>query len=248
MHPLNKLLCFIGLRATGAFKIEKIPNDFMREFNKNYKELKNNKMEFEIYKDLWCDIGSHPQHFADFECIFAAKHLAAEKPASILDIGSYRWFIIGLLAHYKVTTLDIREREPILDGETVLTGDAKQLDIPDNSFDTVVSLCALEHFGLGRYGDEFDIDGDKKGFNEMVRVLKPGGILIFSTTITRAAPSIGFNANRMYDYKMLRAFCKGLELVEESFYSQTLGQFCTLEQVTALPEAHDVYMGCWRKV
>ena len=43
-----------------------------------------------------------------------------------------------------------------------------------------------------------------------VRVLKPGGHLIFSTTITRARPAIGFNAHRIYSYEMLREFCAGL--------------------------------------
>jgi ubiquinone/menaquinone biosynthesis C-methylase UbiE len=92
-------------------------------------------------------------------------------PSNILDIGSYRHFILGLLSHYEVTTLDIRERKSNLVNENIVTCDAKALLFADNSFDSVLSLEALPHFGLCRYGDEFDLDADIKAFNEMIRVL-----------------------------------------------------------------------------
>ena len=112
------------------------------------------------------------------------------KPANILDIGSYRHFILGLLAHYNVTTVDIRCRKSILENETIVTCDAKALQSSDNYFDAVVSLECLPHLGLLRYGDDFDLDGDIKAFKEMIRVLKPGGLLIFSTAITGGEPSL----------------------------------------------------------
>ena len=96
------------------------------------------------------DVGDHPKLFIDYECEFSARNLAKRRPRSVLNIGSYRHFIIGLLAGYEVTSLDIRKRKSDLGNETVLTADAKQLDIPSDSFDAVVSLCALEHFELGR--------------------------------------------------------------------------------------------------
>jgi SAM-dependent methyltransferase len=164
-----------------------------------------------------------------------------------LDVGSYRHFILGLLAYFQITTIDVRERKPIFPRERVITCDAKKLDLPDDSFDLVLSLCALEHFGLGRYGDEFDLHADQKAFAEMIRVLKPGGRVLFTTTITRARPSIAFNAHRIYNYEMLKAFCAGLTCLEEKFYSHKLKGFCSLEEVTTDPEWWDVYLGCWEK-
>lgn len=131
--------------------------------------------------------------------------------------------------------------------ETVITCDAKKLNIPDNKYDIVTSLCALEHFGLGRYGDEIDMDGDKKAFDEMVRVLKPGGHLIFSTTITRNKPSIAFNAHRIYNLKMIKLFCDNLICENEKFYSRKKGDFCSLNEVTIKPGVWDVYCGCYKK-
>jgi ubiquinone/menaquinone biosynthesis C-methylase UbiE len=101
---------------------------------------------------------------------------------------------------------------------------------------------------LGRYGDEVDPDADKKAFNEMKRVLKPHGILIFTTTITRAMPSIAFNAHRIYSHGMIKLLCDGLQPEEEKFYNRKIGGFCSYDQITALPREWDVYCGCWSKL
>lgn len=247
MHPVNKMLSLIGLRLSRTTGSLNVPKDFKCQYNRQLNELRKNNRGFKVFQAFYYDVGSHPQSYADFECAFAARNLAKKNPKTVLDIGSYRHFVVGLLASYKVTTLDIRKRESSLDNETVLTSDAKQLNIRSDSFDAIVSLCALEHFGLGRYGDGFDPDADEKAFEEMVRVLKPGGILVFTTTITRAAPALAFNAHRIYDYEMIRALCEGLELSEEKFFSHKMGKLCSLEQVSNLPAVWDVYCGCWIK-
>ena len=247
MHPVNKMVSLIGYNLWNIRRKLDIPWDYKCQYNRQLSEVMKNNRGFKVFKELNYDVGSHPQTYVDFECEFAARNLAKRNPKMVLDIGSYRHFIIGLMASYKVTTIDIRERVSSLNNETVLTCDAKQLDIPFDSFDAIVSLCALEHFGLGRYGDEFDIDADKKAFNEMIRVLKPGGILIFTTTITKGCPSIVFNAQRIYNYEMIRTLCERLELVEENFFSHKIGKFCSLEQVTNVPSVWDVYCGCWIK-
>lgn len=250
MNPIiNKILSY--------FKVSKIPEEFIEQYNRNLFQISKNPGEFAIYKRLRYDAGSHPKSYIDYECEFAARHLNKSShqlrwedklnPAKILDIGSYRHFIIGLLSHSRVTTVDVRARESILPSETIVAGDAKKLDLPDNEFDAVLSLCTLEHMGLGRYGDEFDLEADKKAFAEMIRVLKPNGHLIFSTHITCAQPSLVFNAHRIYSYEMLRAFCGNLICIEEKFYSHKLKSLCALAELTKKPGVWDVYLGCWRK-
>lgn len=190
-----------------------------------------------------------PMTYISCECIFASNMLARYRPDSILDIGSYRYFVIGLSASYKVTALDVRLRTEGMkpDNETLISCDAKKLDFESNSFDAIVSLCSLEHFGLGRYGDEFDLDGDKKAFLEMKRVLKPGGHLIFTTTITQAEPVIYFNAHRIYNYEMILNFCDGLTRIEEKYFNLLTKEVCTKEEITKLIGEFSVYCGCWRK-
>jgi len=244
MNSFNKILSLLGFRLS---RTTKIPSIFRHKYDYYLRECERNNRGFRVFKKVYYDVGIHPSSFIDFQCVFASSQLSKNRPKCLLDVGSYRGYILGLLAHYNVTTIDIRKREAILDNETTVTCDAKKLVFENNSFDAVISLCALEHFGLGRYGDEFDPDADIKAFGEMFRVLKPGGILIFSTTVTRAKPSIAFNAHRIYSYEMIREFCEGLELEDEKFYSHETGGFCPLENVTKLEGVWDVYCGCWRK-
>src|SRR5262249_44066050 len=150
------------------------------------------------------------------------------------------------LASRKVSTVDVRPRAPATANEMVITSDAKHLEVADASYDAVISLCSLEHFGLGRYGDELDLDADKKAVKEMVRVLKPGGVLILSTTVTRARPSIAFNGLRIYDYRMITEFRAGLSIVDECFVSNQFGA-CSFDRITDAPNGWDVYCGCWKK-
>ncbi len=223
------------------------PSDFMAAYRRNLEELEREPKGFRVFKDLQYDVGAHPESYVERECTFATRQIAAVKPDSILDIGSYRHFVLGLLAHFDVTTVDVRSRAPISGKETVITCDAKKLSLPDDAFDAVLSLSTLEHLGLGRYGDEFDFEADRKALREMVRVLKPGGHLILTTNITRAEPSVGFNAHRIYSHEMLRERFLDLTCAEEAFYSVALQRFCSFEQITAAPEAWDVYCGCWKK-
>lgn len=240
MNFINKALSF--------FKTKKIPKIFFEQYKRNLSQISKNPGEFSVFKALRYDSGSHPKSYIDYECEFAARHLNKLNPAKILDIGSHRHFIIGLLSHFQITTVDIRGREPILPSETIVVGDAKKLDLPDNQFDAVLSLCTLEHIGLGRYGDAFDLEADKKAFNEMIRLLKPGGHLIFTTSITGGKPSLVFNAHRIYNYEMIRKFCGNLICVEEKFYSQKLKNLCSLAELTKKPGVWGVYLGCWRKI
>jgi SAM-dependent methyltransferase len=223
------------------------PAEFVGQYRRHLKEIRHNSRNLRVFKEFRYDAGEHTVSCVDFECAFAANHISRRNPGNILDIGSYRHFIIGLEAHYPVTALDVRAVQPITVNETIVTSDAKNIRLADQSFDAVVSLCAIEHFGLGRYGDEYDTEGDVKAFAEMVRVLRPGGVLIFTTTFNAGQPGIAFNAHRIYDHGMLRELCRGLHPVEEKAFSFRTGGFCRLDQVTTKPNDYDVYCGSWAK-
>lgn len=254
MYVINKKLSIFANKCLAAlFELQltrvtgKFPEQFKKNYLKNLQALRKDPRGFKIYKEPRYDAGLHNADCRDFECGFAAKHINRLNPKNIMDIGSYRLFILGLLAGYKVTTLDVRDREAVFSKEVVITSDAKKLNLPDNYFDVVVSLCAVEHFGLGRYGDDFDLAADYNAFKEMVRVLKPNGRLIFSTTITRAEPAISFNAHRIYNHDMIKTLCVDLTCEEETYYIYRTGIFGSLAEVTLEPNAYDIYCGCWKK-
>jgi len=80
----------------------------------------------------------------------------------------------------QLTGVDARphDREP--DGYTFVQGNAFDVSLfPPASFDWVLMLGALEHFGLGYYGDPQDDDGDLKTVDAAAEWLKPGGCLYF---------------------------------------------------------------------
>jgi len=163
---MNRLLDQFGYRIVRTTRGTEPP-----DYEENFVQLKNNPGGFEIVREpRFLDARHHPEGYVDHECAFASRHINRIQPKRLLDLGSYRHFIIGLLAHCQVTAVDVRSRKPASNNEVVSTSDVKKLDSHDNVFDVVVSLCVLEHFGLTRYGDEFDREADRKVMNEMIRV------------------------------------------------------------------------------
>lgn len=86
-----------------------------------------------------------------------------------------------------------------------------------NYSDSLSCLHALEHFGLGRYGDPIDINGHKKGFAAFALVLRPGGILYLSVPIG-TIERIEFNAHRVFSIKTLMDLAKdGFDVLSFSY-------------------------------
>ena len=54
----------------------------------------------------------------------------------------------------------------------------------------------IEHFGLGRYGDDIDPLGHLKGLEQLKRMVKPGGRFYLSTPI--GPERVEFNAHRIF--------------------------------------------------
>ncbi len=164
MHLANKVLSLFGLRLSRVAKPLKMEDNKEKEFRDKYdhyyKLAENNERGFKINKAYRYQVGSHPFSIQDLQFQLVAYHLYKSKPEKILDIGSYRHFILGLLAHYNVTTVDVRSRKSILENEKIVNCNAKALQFSDNSFDAVLTLECLPHLGLLRYGDDFDLDAD----------------------------------------------------------------------------------------
>lgn len=226
--------------------------DFKKNFDLNLKYLKNNPPDgFKIENSgMYREDGAHQTGSYVLECIFASQMLHEVKPKKILDVGSYRLFTIGLCAAYEsnVTLLEIRDIPDELAGsETRIIGDVKDVELPESCFDVVVSLCALEHFGLGKYGEEFDIDADIKAIRNIKKCLKPGGRFIFTTTVGDKA-AIWFNAHRIYSLKMLRkVMSKGFKIEKERLI--IIGENPYFKELSS-GKIGDInwYCGMWRKL
>jgi hypothetical protein len=67
--------------------------------------------------------------------------------------------------------------------------------------DSLSCLHALEHFGLGRYGDPIDPSGFERGLCNMASLLTKGGIFYLSVPI--GIDRVEFNANRVFDPRII---------------------------------------------
>jgi hypothetical protein len=150
----------------------------------------------------------HETDYKNFECLEAARALRAAGVRTVLDVGSYQHFVAGLSACFDVTALDVRKLPEYFSGGylRVVTDDIRRFSVGGHGieqFDAVTSLSAVEHFGLGRYGDELCVDGDREGVERMFEATRPGGIVVLSTAVAAGCCTLAFNSHRTYTWKAL---------------------------------------------
>lgn len=154
---------------------------------------------FPIYSDYKEQAGSATGHYFHQD-LLVANYVSRNNPVRHIDIGSR---IDGFVAHVAsfrpIEIIDVRELQD--------TGHEnirfKRMDlmskdsIESNICDSLSCLHAIEHFGLGRYGDPINPRGHLIGFNNLLKMLKPGGTLYISFPVG-PADQIFYNAHRVF--------------------------------------------------
>lgn len=167
-------------------------NDSSFSYDKSY--------EHRCLTDYRDNAGSIDGHYF-YQDIYAASRVRELGIRHIYDIGSR---VDGYISHLlsmgiKVTMIDVRPLNVMVDGLDFIQGNAMELkDIEDSSLEYMSCLHALEHFGLGRYGDPIDFNGWKKALEQYIRVLKKQGILILSVPVGKTQ-RVCFNAHRVFN-------------------------------------------------
>ncbi len=148
-----------------------------------------------------------------FQDIWAARKIYSARPERHLDIGSrIDGFIAHVLIFMPVTLIDIRPLKSNVEGLSFLQSDATTLEgIEDNSVESISILHAVEHFGLGRYGDPIAGDAYFHVMRSLARVLQPGGRLYFSTPVGKER--LEFNAHRVFAPQTILEIFHDLQLV-----------------------------------
>ena len=154
------------------------------------------------------DVRGHYFH----QDLWAARLIYERRPEKHVDIGSR---IVGFVAHLllfmPVTVVDVRPLTSEVPGLNFLQSDGANLSaIETESVLSLSCLHAIEHFGLGRYGDEINPEGPFLAMKEFARVLRPGGRLYLSTPIGRER--VQFNAHRVFSPNTILSECP-LDLV-----------------------------------
>lgn len=145
---------------------------------------------------------------------WAARVIADFNPSRHVDISSALQFGTIISAFVDVDFYDFRPAQLKLSNFTSSAIDLNNLSFDTNSIESLSCMHVIEHIGLGRYGDPFDIDGDRKAANELSRVLAPNGRLILAFPVGR--PRIQFNAHRIYSHEQVIELFSGLKLVEHA--------------------------------
>lgn len=161
-----------------------------------------------------------PTYF--YQDSWAAGKIFTARPEHHYDVGSSA-MTVGIISQFVPTTMiDIRPIELKLDGLMFREGSITALPFPDNSLESLSSLCVVEHIGLGRYGDPVDCWGSEKASHELQRVLSVGGSLYLSVPVD-AENCIYFNAHRAFTREYIVSLFEGMDLVSEKYiYGKTM--------------------------
>lgn len=154
---------------------------------------------FPIYSDYREQAGSATGHYFHQD-LLVAGYISNNRPVRHIDVGSrVDGFVAHVAAFRPIEVIDVRAladsghqnirftRMDLMNPDTVQAGIC----------DSVSCLHAIEHFGLGRYGDPLNPDGHLIGFKNLLKMLTPGGTLYISFPIGHS-DQIHFNAHRVF--------------------------------------------------
>ena len=188
-----------------ARKIEWLQNKkkhketFRKEFDEfAYQNKRNFQLSFEqavpYLNDKTANTGFDAHYI--YHPAWAARIVKKLNPAFHVDISSTLHFCTQLSAFIPVRFYDYRPALLNLENLESFKADLTNLFFESNSIECISCMHTIEHIGLGRYGDPIDADGDIKAIQELKRVVKPGGTILFVVPVGK--PKIIFNAHRIY--------------------------------------------------
>jgi SAM-dependent methyltransferase len=149
-------------------------------------------------------------HHYIYHPAWAARIVQKINPQKHIDISSALSFCSMLSAFIPVEFYDYRPAPLTLSNLKSGEADLCNLFFETESVESISCMHTIEHVGLGRYGDPIDPDADVKAINELKRVVKKNGHLIFVTPV--GVPRIQFNAHRIYSFEMIMDLFSGFAL------------------------------------
>ena len=218
---------------------------------KHYKfpsAIKLSKPLPEIY-DPQIESGSASGHYYHQDLLVANK-IFKKSPKVHLDIGSR---IDGLISHL----LSFEQK--------LLVGDIRPLNIKNQNcefiqinlldenecsklqkFASISCLHAIEHMGLGRFGDPIDYLGHLKAINNLSKLLSKGGTLYLSHPVGQKG-RIQFNAHRIISLGEALETFKNCDLkVDEFSYVDDKGDLNKVDDLKNIDYKNSFYLrhGC----
>lgn len=222
---------------------------FVRDLSRFRKGYKGRLVLNPYFGDRFKEGGSTKNEYFWQDLLVAQKIFQAQ-PKCHVDVGSR---IDGFIAHVasfrSIEVFDIRKLSTEIPGVIFKQADLMSPDSVTNLCadgegycDSLSCLHAIEHFGLGRYGDPVNPLGYRRGIENLSKFLVPGGCLYLSTPIGQER--VEFNANWVFDPGTILnvANSVGLNLYELTVLDQRGGHETvpspTKEKLNALAQEH----------
>lgn len=164
----------------------------------------------------WYEEGGTTKSEYFWQDLLVARKIFAAKPDRHVDIGSR---VDGFVAHVasfrEIEVFDIRPITTSIPGVVFRQADLMNPAGITNYCDSLSCLHALEHFGLGRYGDPIDPKGYESGMRNMARILCLGGVFYLSVPV--GYERVEFNAQHVFSPKTIVDIAASNQLLLREF-------------------------------
>ena len=153
---------------------------------------------FPCYGDRTASAGEAGGHYFHQD-LLVAQDIFLRQPHRHIDVGSSVYGFVSHVASFRpIEVIDIRPLHSSVPNISFLQADLMDpTQVTDINADSISCLHALEHFGLGRYGDPIQVDGWLDGLHNLCSMTTPGGVLYLSVPIS-SNPRIEFDAHRVF--------------------------------------------------
>lgn len=195
--------------------------------------------------DMLLDSGMAKGHYFHQD-LLVARRIYINKPKIHVDVGSsIDGFVAHVASYREIEVLDIRPLSSKIPNVKFTQADLMgELNNMVNYCDSLSCLHALEHFGLGRYGDQVKVDGHIDGLNNLYNILKQNGKFYFAVPI--GPQRIEFNAHRVFSIKYLMDYFNAKYHIDNFSYVDDKGDLhenVILDDVN-IKANYNCYYGC----
>ena len=227
-------LSFIGFKRIGNI-FRGIPQYFgdLREYKKNYR----GNLSAQPCLTDWYEQSGKTRGEYFWQDLYVARKIFEMSPERHVDVGSrVDGFVAHVASYREIEVLDIRYNTSNIPGVIFRVVDLMDAGTIESDYcDSISCLHALEHFGLGRYGDNVNVNGWRLGIQNLARMLRPDGVLYLA--VPSGQPHVYFNAHRVFSPWEIKneAEACSLELLEFAICDVTHG----IEKQSKLLESLD---------
>jgi len=186
----------LGFFPISPTKFARIPR-YIKERNTFLKMGGLISRDYPIMSEYGESAGTAGGHYFHQD-LLVSQFIFQANPSRHIDIGSrIDGFVAHVAAFRKIEIFDIRELSGSNHPNIVYSQANLMLGAGEGITDSLSCLHTIEHFGLGRYGDPINPEGYILGFNNLIEMLKPSGVLYISFPIGKTN-EVHFNAHRVF--------------------------------------------------